>query len=82
MQELRKDEYKSLFEMYSVKEILIVLLVKKLNNNYNRNDILKLFNMEYEEFINIARKMLITLKFQEKDSFENVTNALEDKKEM
>ncbi len=82
MQELRKDEYKSLFEMYSVKEILIVLLVKKLNNNYNRNDILKLFNMEYEEFISIARKMLIALKFQEKDNFENVTNALEDKKEM
>ena len=81
MQELKNDEYQSLLKIFSLKEILIVLLIKRLKNNYNKKDVLKLFDITNDEFNNIKNRMLKILKYQEKNYFESVSNAfLEDSK--
>ncbi len=67
--------------MFSIKEILIILLLKRLNVTYDINDILKLFNMRIDELNNIAKKMEQVLKYQEKNYFELISDAfLEDSK--
>ena len=80
MQELKKDEYKSLLEIYSLKEILIVLLVKRLDNTYSLDDILKLFNIKSIELYNITSQMLKLLKYQENNSFLRFSDSILDTK--
>ena len=58
--ELKKEKYKSLVEIYSLKKVLIGLLLIRLNNKYDYGlkDILETFNIKIEELKEINEEIV------------------------
>ena len=55
--ELKKDKYQDLLTMFTLKELVIFLLMKNINN-YTINDITNLLKIDNQELVNITSYML------------------------
>ena len=69
---LKNPKYASLLTIFSLKELLIFLLVQKISDNYTVTDIARLLKMKTKEVVTITTDMLKVYNYSKNNMFEEV----------